>query len=170
MRKILLWLITICAVAFGINFFMNNVGIPKSKLEADIRTSQYVADDWLMVGDVSDKMAAFVSYPEDKSDSTYSFYVNRPGISFGYFFRSGGDLVGFGQYIPELMVDGYDERAFISMNELKVERLEINDGNSVQVIEIDSEKPFAIILSVNAGELTFYDINGNIVEFRRCYH
>ena len=63
MRKILLWLITICAVAFGINFFMNNVGIPKSKLEADIRTSQYVDDDWLMVGDVSDKIAAFVSYP-----------------------------------------------------------------------------------------------------------
>ena len=56
------------------------------------------------------------------------------------------------------------------MNELKVERLEINDGNSVQVIEIDSEKPFAIILPVNAGELTFYDINGDIVEFRRCYH
>lgn len=53
------------------------------------------------------------------------------------------------------------------MNEQKVERLEIDDGNSIQVMEIDDNKPFAIILPVNAGSIVFYDINGDIVETRK---
>ena len=43
-------------------------------------------------------------------------------------------------------------------------KVEIDDGNEVQTIEIDSEKPFAFILPANAGNVTIYDINGNIVE------
>jgi hypothetical protein len=35
---------------------------------------------------------------------------------------------------------------------------------SVKTIEIDSEKPFAFILPVNAGNVTIYDINGNVIE------
>ena len=43
--------------------------------------------------------------------------------------------------------------------------LEIGNGNSVQVIDIDSKKPFAIVLPVNAGSIVFYDVDGNAVEF-----
>ena len=38
-------------------------------------------------GSISDTMAAFISYPQDKTDHTFSVYVNRPGLSFGYFFQ-----------------------------------------------------------------------------------
>lgn len=41
----------------------------------------------------------------------------------------------------------------------------MDDGNSLQVIDIDSRKPFAIILPVNAGNIRFVDVNGNEVEF-----
>ena len=91
--------------------------------------------------------------------------VNRPGLSFGYFFRGGGDLTGMNVGITEYTVEGYKERAFISMNQQQVERLEIDNGNSVQVIDIDSKKPFAIVLPVNAGSIAFYDVDGNTVEF-----
>ena len=113
-------------------------------------------------------MAAFISYPLDKTDHTFSVYVNRPGLSFGYFFRGGGDSVAIEEYIAEYTVKGYNERAFVSMNKQKVKCLEVDDGNSVQVIEIDSNRPFALVLPVNVGNITFYDENGNTVEY--CNH
>ena len=50
------------------------------------------------------------------------------------------------------------------MNQQQVSKVEIDDGNEVQTIKIDSEKPFVFILPNNVGSLTIYDINGNIVE------
>jgi len=33
------------------------------------------------------------------------------------------------------------------------------------VVDIDSNKPFAIVLPINAGNITFYDVNRNTVEY-----
>ena len=46
-------------------------------------------------------------------------------------------------------------------------RLEVDDGNGIQVIDIDSGKPFAIVLPLNVGNICFYDTNGNVVEYLR---
>ena len=51
------------------------------------------------------------------------------------------------------------------MNQQQVQQLEIDDGNAIQVIDIDSNKPFAIVLPINAGNITFYDVNRNTVEY-----
>ena len=56
-------------------------------------------------------------------------------------------------------------RLFISMNQQQVTQLEIDDGNTIQVLDIDSNKPFAIVLPISAGTITFYDVNGNTVEY-----
>ena len=149
----------------GFLYINNDIGVTANKLEADIRSSQKIMDDWTVDGSVSDTMAAFISYPQDKTDHTFSVYVNRSGLSFGYFFRSGGDIVEVEKYIAEYTIEGYDERAFISMNEQKVVRLEIDNGNGIEKIDIDSNKPFAIVLPVNAGNITFYDENGQIVDY-----
>ena len=53
------------------------------------------------------------------------------------------------------------------MNRQQAARAEIDDGNEVQVLDIDSRKPFAIVLPVNAGSITFYDVNGNTVLYQR---
>lgn len=143
----------------------DNIGVSADKLEADIRQSQKIADDWTVTGEVSDTMAAYVSYPEDKSDFTFSIYVKHTGLSFGYFFRAGGSIFEIEDGILALTSESLDERAFISMNKQKVIRLEIDNGIEVKAKEIDSEKPFAIVLPVNAGELRFYDVNGNIIEY-----
>lgn len=154
----------------GFLYFGSNIGVPKSMIESDARSSQKIKDDWLVEKNISNTMAALIFYPENKSDHTFSIYVNRPGLSFGYFFRGGGDIVGTEKYVTEYRVEEYNERAFLSMNEQKVERLEIEDGNSIQVIEIDSNKPFAIILPINAGNIAFYDTNGNAVETYKQVH
>ena len=106
----------------------------------------------------------YISYPQDLSDHSFSVYVNRPGLSFGYFFRGGGNLSGVQRGIAEYTVEGYNERAFISMNQQQVTQLEIDDGNTIPVLDIDSNKPFAIVLPISAGTITFYYVNGNTVE------
>ena len=147
----------------GFLFVNNDIGVSATKIEADIRSSQKITVDWNVEGSVSDSMAAFISYPQDKTDHTFSVYVNRPGFSFGYFFRGGGDINAVQKHIAEYVVEGYNDRAFISMNEQKVVRIEIDNGNSIDVKEIDPNNPFAIVLPVNAGTITFIDINGNEV-------
>lgn len=171
MKKILpkvIFGVVLMGVLFVGFFYVNNdIGKTKNSLKEDIRLSQKISDDWNIEGSTSDTMAAFISYPQNKADHTFSVYVNRPGLSFGYFFRGGGDIVEVDDYIAEFVVEGYSERSFISMNTQNVVRIEIDDGNSIQVIDIDSSKPFAIVLPLNAGTVSFYDLNGNVVEYLR---
>lgn len=157
---ILLGVILACVLVFGFLYANNDIGKTANSLEADIRQSQKILDDWIVDGSISDTMAAFISYPQDKTDHTFSVYVNRPGLSFGYFFRGGGDIVEVDDYIAEFVVEGNNERAFISMNTQNIVRLEVDDGNGIQVIDIDSGKPFAIVLPLNVGNICFYDTNG----------
>lgn len=154
---ILLGVILACVLVFGFLYANNDIGKTANSLEADIRQSQKILDDWIVDGSISDTMAAFISYPQDKTDHTFSVYVNRPGLSFGYFFRGGGDIVEVDDYIAEFVVEGNNERAFISMNTQNIVRLEVDDGNGIQVIDIDSGKPFAIVLPLNVGNICFYD-------------
>lgn len=163
--KILLRIVLACVLFVGILYANNDIGVPSLNLEVNIRSSQKIMADWTVDGSVSDTMAAYISFPQDMSDHTFSVYVNRPGLSFGYFFRGGGSLSGVERGISEFTVEGYKERAFISMNKQKVSRLEIDNGGSIQVIDINSGKPFAIVLPVNAGSIAFYDVNGNAVEY-----
>ena len=140
--KIVIGVVLVCILFVCFLYTNNEIGVTSSKLEADIRSSQKIKDDWTVDGSVSSTMAAYISYPQDLSDHSFSVYVNRPGLSFGY-----------------------NERAFISMNQQQVTQLEIDDGNTIQVLDIDSNKPFAIVLPINAGTITFYDVNGNTVEY-----
>ena len=170
MKKILPKII-LCSVlaltALACFLYFNNVfGISPNHLEEDIRSSQKISDYWTVDGEVSDTMAAFISYPPNKTDHTYSVYIKHQGLSFGYFFRTGGDIVSVDKYITKFTMNECDEIAFISMNSQQVERLEIDDGDTVQVIDIDSSKPFAIVLPANVGNIVnFYDVNGNTVEY-----
>ena len=128
---ILLGVILACVLVFGFLYANNDIGKTANSLEADIRQSQKILDDWIVDGSISDTMAAFISYPQDKTDHTFSVYVNRPGLSFGYFFRGGGDIVEVDDYIAEFVVEGNNERAFISMNTQNIVRLEVDDGNGM---------------------------------------
>ncbi len=163
--KLLLCIVLVCAIFLVFLYANSNIGITADNLEEDIRSSQKIQKTWVVDGSVSDAMAAYISYPQDKTDHTFSVYVNRPGLSFGYFFRGGGNISQVEEYIAEFTVDGFDDRAFISMNSQQVSYLEIDDGNDIRKIEIDSNKPFAIVLPINTGNISFYDINGNIVEY-----
>ena len=163
--KIILCIIIVCTLFVLFLYINNDIGIASSKLENEIRKSQKIEESWTVDGSFTDTMASFISYSPDKSNYTFSVYVNRAGLSFGYFFRGGGSHINISEHIAAFSVDGYDERAFISMNSQNVQRVEIDDGNDIKIIDIDSSKPFAIVLPINAGIINFYDVNGNTVEY-----
>lgn len=164
--KAALGLILVSILFVGLLYTHNDIGITAAKIESDIRSSQKIQDDWITDGTVSNTMAAYISYPQDMTNHTFSIYVNRPGLSFGYFFRGGGNLSGVASEITEFTVEGYEERAFISMNQEQVAQLKIDDGNSVRTIDVDSSSPFAIVLPADAGNIAFYDVNGKNVKYR----
>ena len=163
--KILFGICAIGMLFITINFIVNDIGVSKSNIVADIQVQQYLPDDWIMLGEISDEMAAYISYSPDKSDYTYSLYINPPGLSIGYFFRAGGDLMGIGKYIQGFSLKDYSEIALISMNELGIERVEIKKNNKVEILELDSSDPFAIVLSKSAENITFFDKNNNVVDY-----
>ena len=70
--------------------------------------------------------------------------------------------MGIGKYIQGFSLKDYSEIAFISMNELGIERVEIKKNNKVEILELDSSDPFAIVLSKSAENITFFDINNNL--------
>lgn len=163
--KLILGLFVVVIVFFCFLYLNNDIGVRASNLEKDIRSSQKILDDWNVEGNISDTLASFISYPQDKSNSVFSVYVNRPGLSFGYFFRCGGSIYEIDESILELSSKDYNERAFISMNKKSIVRLEIDTGHNIQVIDIEKDRPFAIVLPKNAGLISFYDADGNVVEY-----
>lgn len=163
--KIVIGIVFVCILFVGFLYANNDIGMTSTNLETDIRSSQKIKDDWTLDGSVSNTMAAYISYSQDMSDHTFSVYVNRPGLSFGYFFRAGGKLSEIQEGIAEFTAEGANERALISMNQQQVQQLQIDDGHAKQAIDIDSDQPFAIVLPINAGSITFYDVNGNAVEY-----
>ena len=94
-----------CIVFVGLLYLNHDIGVPNSRLEADIRSGQHISPDWTVEGTASNTMAAFISYPDDMTHYVSSVYVNRPGLSFGYFFR--GSLAGSDTSIREYIVEGY---------------------------------------------------------------
>lgn len=165
--KIALGLLLVFLLGFGFLWLNNDIGLSDDRLAWDFRQSQTIQNDWHISGDITDTMAAFIAYPEDRSDHTFAVYVNRPGLSFGYFFRGGGDIVSVERAIAEYTVEGYRERAFLSMNAQKAARVEIDNGTEVEIIPLDSSKPFALVLPLNAGEVTFYTEQGQGVDYQR---
>lgn len=93
-RGIIVGILLACAAFLGLLYLNQDIGVRRSKLEDDIRMSQKIREDWAVEGVASDTVAAYISYPQDRSDHMFSVYVNRPGLSFGYFFRGGGSLSG----------------------------------------------------------------------------
>ena len=153
--KTVIGILLVCSLFVGFLYISSDIGIASGNLETDIRSSQKIKEDWAIDGSVSDTMAAYISYPQDMSDHTFSVYVNRPGLSFSEIQEG----------IAEFTTEGANERALISMNQQQVQQLQIDDGHAKQAIDIDSDQPFAIVLPINAGSITFYDVNGNAVEY-----
>lgn len=116
-----------------------------------------------MAKSTTDSISAMLFYDENLSNYVFSIYENRKGLSFGYFFRSGGSANVENEGIAEYKAEGHQEKAYLSMNKQQVVKIAIGNGNTVKIINIDHTKPFAVILPVGLGAIKIYDIEGNVL-------
>lgn len=167
MKSILKYLgifVAVFIIIFIILYFNNDIGIYKANIEKEARISQKIPTDWEVCKAETESIVSMIFYDNIAKEHIFSTYVNRKGLSFGYFFRGGGSLGPILENVLEFHIEGFNETIYMSTNKNEVGNIEINDGNTIKVIDIDNTKPFTVILPINSGDITIYDVNGNIVE------
>lgn len=172
-RGIGIFLLAVALLICGFFLLGGKIGVSKSHLAENLRTSQNIPNDWLVTGSVSDTAAIYLFYPPDKSCYGYTLYVNHPGLSFGYIFRGSTIVAGvhgtqaeLPTVVQALALDGSEQCAYFSLNFAQVQRAEIDNGQTAKTYLLDSSFPFTILLPQNNGEVTFYDKNGAPVEIQ----
>jgi hypothetical protein len=160
--KYIIGIVLVLVFVFLALYNNGTMGVAESKIESDARRAHRIDDNWHLAKSISYPIGVLLFYDTESNYSTFSIYLNTKGFSYGYFFRSGGSGSKINEGVSEFYFDGYG-RALISMNKAKIERIEIDNGQEVKTIAIDSKKPFTLALPENCGIVTIYDINNNIV-------
>lgn len=141
------------------------VGPYRGHIQDDARKGQRIDTQWLAAEDGGQELTALLFYPGDGSrESVFSLYRKDRMPLFGWHFRAGGGIAEIDGSVAELAVEGFQERACLSMNGPGICRVELGNGGS---IALDPERPFALVLPGNAGTAVFYDRDGNQVESAR---
>lgn len=158
-----IFLVIVISVAGFIVFSQFHfIGIWASHVEEDARKSQRIPDSWEVVQSYNDELYALLFYdPNNKDAYAYSLYENKKGFSFGYSFRSGGDLSGISNTVIKYV---YDKKGcvLVSFNRQRVQKIE-RDNGELDSIEVDADKPVIAVFPVNSGILKLYDEIGNEV-------
>lgn len=135
------------------------IGTSARNVEEDARKSQRIPDSWEVVQSHNDELYALLFYnPYDKSEYTYSLYVNKKGLFFGYIFHGGGDLRGISNPAIKYI---YENKGcvLVSLNEQRIQKIERDNGER-DLMEIDADKPIVAVFPLNSGIIKLYDARG----------
>lgn len=161
------YIIGILSISFFIGMIvisMGNTEISKNKIENKARKAHSISDEWEVVKCINDDLGVLLFYSKDLSDHTFSIYINRSRLFSRYSFISGGALPAINEEI--LNINDIDKgNIFLSLNKVKVSRMEICIDDNLKEISIDNDKPFVIIIPHSAKEIKFYDSNNNIIPY-----
>jgi hypothetical protein len=160
-RTIIIAVISIFLLVMVIGISANAFGLSANDIESDARKSQKISE-WDVSKSINSKLCAMVFYNDALDAHVFSIYLAHEGFSFGYFFQAGGSSSDVSDGIHEFDY-GVNGSAIISMNEHSVTKVEIDNGIDITQIDIDSSKPFAVVIPANSGAVTLYDDNGSIV-------
>jgi len=160
--KIIFCFFATLLIIFVVAYLNNVFGISATNIEREARKSNIIGDSWGVSKSLNDELCALIFYDETLDDFSYSIYVNRDGLSFGYFFIKGGSTIEVEQGIE---VFDYDikGKVLISMNKDRVAKILLDDDIIITQIDVDPEKPFAVVIPVNCGSVTLYNSSGEIV-------
>lgn len=162
LKKYIIGILTAFFMIFLLLISQGNIGVSKGNIEKDARKAHKIPEEWITAKDVNNYLGALLFYSEDLSNFTFSIYTNNEGLSFGYFFRLGGGIKEISDGISKITSNGYGD-IFLSLNNVQVSRIEINDGENIKEILIEDTKPFVVIIPEDSREIRFYDIEGHSI-------
>lgn len=156
---------------FAFGGYRTYFGVPAGGVEAAERRAQGLGADWLCAADEGGALSVCLFYREDTGDYTVSAYVNRRGLSFGYFFRYGGAVAGAENGVAALRYD--DARgalrgtALLSLNRAGVTQIvcKMRTGGD-ETVGVDPEKPFVFMIPEGCAGYTLYTAAGETVPVR----
>lgn len=154
--------ILIILLAFLIVWKADILGVSESRLEEDAREKQNIKSSWEAVKDVNEDICAMLFFDEDKSEYTYSVYLSRDGMSYGYFFAEGGSDNHMEKGVKGIAFEN-NGIALLSLNPDKVCRIVIENDIGERAILVDPEEPFAVVLPSDCEEIIMFDAQNNIV-------
>jgi hypothetical protein len=160
--KCIIGIVLVLVFAFLALYNNVSIGVTESKIESDARRAHKIDDNWQVAKSISHPIGVLLFYDPKSNDSIYSIYLNIKGFSYGYRFLNGGSGIMFDKDVYEFNFDGYG-KALISMNNAKIERIEIDNGQEVKKVIVDSKKPFTLALPGNYYIVTMYDVNNKVV-------
>lgn len=139
------------------------VGVSKEKTEAEARAFHNIDESWQCIQATNDDVSAMLFFPADRSSHFYSIYSKHKGLSNGYFFRIGGTISEISSECVQFVFEDYNSHIYASMNKQKICKVEIDDGDHVNTILLNEDDPFILVLLSNAGNVTLYNIYGEVV-------
>lgn len=159
-KKVLLGAAVIAALGLLATLFVlrGGVGPRREHIQDDARKGQRIEETWLAAEDGGRELTALVFYPADRTRSVFSLYRKDRMPLFGWHFRGGGGVSAVDDGVAEFTVDGFGERAYVSLNTPGICRVELGSG---ETLALDPERPFAIVAPCTA---VFYDAEGDVVE------
>jgi hypothetical protein len=159
--KSIIYIISGIVVIFLILNASGIFGVPVDRLEQDARKSQKIDASWDVSKADNDEIGALLFYSKQADKFVFSIYLNRPGLSYGYFFRSGGAVGDIMDGVAEFSY-GSNGAALISMNKPQISKIEFGN-EKLSTMEVDPLKPFAVTLPKNCDSFAMYDINGEVI-------
>jgi hypothetical protein len=142
--------------------FINALGTSEKNLVSyDIESSKVPAG-YESIMEANGEVAATLHYNADKTDYDFSIYVNHPGFDFGYHFRTGGSIYDIEDNVAVFCDIHDDETILISLNKPRVSRIEIY-GMQNQVVEVDENEPFVVIVPPDNTFKLFDDDNKEVI-------
>ena len=69
--RVISGLALICALFAVFLYSRHDIGIAAAKLETDIRGTSKIQADWTVDGSVSNTMAAYIAYPQERTDHSF---------------------------------------------------------------------------------------------------
>ena len=142
-----------------------DVGVSQHRIEKDARQKQKIDENWLVAKDITDELGAMLFYDETSGSHVFSVYLKRGGLSWGYFFRDGGTLDSVSTGIQGFSY-GEQGMALLSMNHERIEKIRMSRGQKIEMIEIDPEAPFAVVIPGDTSEVELLNSRGESVPIK----
>ena len=158
-KMILTGIAIFVVLALAIILSSGVIGVSANNLIDDARKSQKIDNTWDMNGSSNDGIAAFIFFNNTHDYHTFSIYLTRGGLSFGYFFREGGSSSIIMSGI-QMFSYGENGSAIISMNKDRVARIVYGDNEDITEKPVDPARPFATVIPPNCGSIALYSENG----------
>ncbi len=155
-------IVLIILLAFLIVWKADILGVAETRLEQDAREKLKVESGWEVAQAVNKDISAMLFYDQDGQESKYAIYLTREGLSYGYFYTQGGSDIQKTEKVKGIV---FEDKGIVlmSLNQDKVCKIVIENEGKEETIQVDCQKPFAMVLPVDCSEIVMYDEQENIV-------